>query len=70
MEQHIGYGINYQLKKGFLEFYGTCRNDIEDRTIVVQIKNKRGAILREIWLSGVGSTDETRALNLESTGEL
>jgi len=51
-KREIGYGIEYVVKKNTLHFIGKLIYDLKDDTIVIHLKNNRGRILREIWLTG------------------
>ena len=57
----IGYGLEYKTTHkdengstmdNILLFKGIANSNIKGKTIVVQITNKRGRILREIWIYG------------------
>jgi len=49
----VGYGIRYKVEDNTLIFYGAPHRNMAGKTIVVQITNPRGKILRELWLDGV-----------------
>jgi len=51
-KREIGYGIEYVMKNKTIHFVGQLTYDLKDDTIVVHVKNNRGRILREIWLTG------------------
>ena len=51
--QYSIYGINYEVRKGVLKFYGVPDSDIANKKLVVQIMNQRKRILRELWISGI-----------------
>jgi len=48
----IDYGINYKILDDKLYFYGRIRNSFKNKTIVVQIKNRKHKIKKEIWIHG------------------
>ena len=73
--QKIGYGIKYRIVDDILQFYGTVSKNMRDKTIAIQIVNKRGRILRELWVEAV-ETDfeqesliESKSMNDEETPE-
>jgi len=53
----IGFGILYQIQNDILHFYGVPHTNVKGKTIVVQITNGKGKILRELWLYGFNSND-------------
>ena len=46
----IGYGVKYTIADDILQFSGVVNRNMKDRTIVMQVVNKRGRILREVWI--------------------
>ena len=58
----IGYGIKYKILDDVLRFSGFVNRDMKDKTIVVQVMNKRGKILKELWIRGVESGSEQESL--------
>jgi len=57
----IGYGILYQIENDILHFYGVPHANVRGKTLVVQITNGKGKILRELWLYGFNN-DENQGL--------
>lgn len=53
--QETGYGFCYKIEMDCVKFQGIAQDSIQNKTIVVQIMNKRKKILRELWLSGTRS---------------
>jgi len=51
-KDEIGYGLKYAFEKNTLHFYGKPEASMEFETLVVQIMNKKGMILREIHIVG------------------
>ena len=49
----MNYGINYQIIDDKLCFYGVAQNYLKGKTLVVQIKNRKHRIMKEIWIHGV-----------------
>jgi len=49
----MNYGINYQIIDDKLCFYGVTQNYFKGKTLVVQVKNLRHRIMKEIWIHGV-----------------
>ena len=49
----IGYGIKYSIVDDILQFTGIVGRNMKDKTIVVQIVNKRGRILKEVWINDI-----------------
>jgi len=56
--RNVVYGIMYKIKKGRLEFTGMPDQDLEGETLVVQITNGHGRILKEFWIHGVSSNED------------
>jgi len=50
-KREIGYGIEYTLKDNTLRFGGCLTSEIKDQTVIVHIKNHRGRVLREMWIT-------------------
>ena len=63
----IGYGIAYKLMDDVLEFYGTPTTTLVYKSVAVQIMNRRGRILREIWLHGVKEKGSEQSANASVT---
>ena len=57
----IGYGIKYNLNEGVIFFSGVVDETFEKKTVVVQL-NRRGRILRELWLHGIRENAEEKLL--------
>ena len=55
-QREIGYGIEYTIKENTLQFSGQLSIDLKDNVIVVHIKNYRGKILRELWITSENKT--------------
>jgi len=49
----MNYGIKYQIVDDAPCFYGKVRNYFKGKTLVVQIKNRKQKIFKEIWIHGV-----------------
>ena len=58
----IGYGITYTVVDDVLVFSGVPNRNLLGKTLVVQIVTKRDRILKELWLSEVGTCLEQKAL--------
>ncbi len=57
----IDYGLNYKIVNDRLIFNGVTERNLKGKTLVVQIRNISGKILKEIWIIGVsasGKNDE------------
>ena len=52
-EGTVGYGIGYKIVDNTLTFTGVPHRNFKGKTILVQVINSRGRILREIWIKGV-----------------
>ena len=59
----IGYGIHYRVVNDIVEFFGAAERNIIGKTLIVQINNQKGRILRELWLNGVAGDSEFKSLN-------
>ena len=62
----IGYGIKYKIIDDVLQFYGVVSRDIKNKKVIIQVMNKRGRILREIWIKGMEPDVEQESLITDS----
>ena len=53
---NLGYGLNYEITENLLTFTGVPPKTMKDKTIVIQIKNRGGKIVKELWLVGKATT--------------
>jgi len=69
--KQLGYGLKYEFIENHMVFYGKPKEQINNKTIVVQIVTKGGWILREILIQGENSTTAQRNLlsSIESIQE-
>jgi len=65
--KHLGYGIKRKIENGVVKFYGVVEETIIGDTLVLEIANGRGVILKEIWIYGESSrsysSDDDNNLN-------
>ena len=66
----IDCGIRYKITNNILEFSGITNDDIEDRTLVVQVALLNSKILKEISICGTGEEEEKiqQLIDLNSDG--
>jgi len=64
----INYGINYQIIDDQLCFYGVAQNYLKGKTLVVQVKNRKQRIMKEIWIHGVSKDFQRDSLTQEGQG--
>ena len=53
MDKGLCYSVYFKMEDNTLTFYGTPHRNLAGKTLVFQITNKRGKILRELWINGV-----------------
>jgi len=68
-KREIGYGMKYKIDHNTLHFVGKLTCDLKDDIIVVHLKNKRGRILREIWITGENQYYALEKSDLENISE-
>ncbi len=56
--KQLGHGLKYEFIGDQIVFYGRLKDQMKDKTLVVQITTKRGWILREILIQGSTSTSD------------
>ena len=62
----LGYGVKCRLANNMLEFFGTVKEDIMNKTLVIQITHRRGRIMREIWVYGTVLISELQNFTSET----
>lgn len=58
----VGYGIEYKVQENALMFCGTANRKVKNVTLVLQIVNLRGRILRELVIYGVNADYEGKTI--------
>ena len=62
----VGYGLEYEIRNSVLIFFGAPRISIENKIMVLQIKNRRSRIIRELWFNNrANKHDETDLVGKE-----
>jgi len=68
-KREIGYGIEYTIDENTLHFSGKLTYDLKDNVIIVHVKNHRGRVLKEMWITGEPKETQNHQSFMEDVSE-